>query len=119
MTMRLDKAFLQPMGPIQYRRVLTPEVFTTNWSYVDHMVVPKGASAPKERHEGVEEFYYVMSGEGVAHIGNESAPIYSGDAIPVQFNEVHSFENMGASELELMVVGIARVKNALDTQIVK
>ena len=119
MTMRLDKALLQPVGVIRYRRALTPDVFTTNWSYVDHMVVPKGASAPKERHEGVEEFYYVMNGEGVAHIGNESAPIHSGDAIPVQFNEVHSFENTAAAELELMVVGIARVKDALDTQIVK
>jgi mannose-6-phosphate isomerase-like protein (cupin superfamily) len=119
MTMRLDKVLLRPMGAIQYRRALTPDVFTTNWSYVDHIVVPKGASAPKERHEGVEEFYYVMNGDGVAHISDESAPIHSGDAIPVQFSEVHSFENTGASELELMVVGIARVKNALDTQMVK
>jgi mannose-6-phosphate isomerase-like protein (cupin superfamily) len=61
----------------------------------------------------------VMNGDGVAHISDESAPIHSGDAIPVQFSEVHSFENTGASELELMVVGIARVKNALDTQMVK
>jgi hypothetical protein len=36
----------------------------------------------------------------------------------VLLNEVHSFENTGASELEMMVVGIARVKFALDTQII-
>jgi mannose-6-phosphate isomerase-like protein (cupin superfamily) len=116
MTMRLDKTLLRPLGGIQYRRALPPDVFSTNWSYVDHVVVPKGASAPKERHEGVEEFYYVMNGEGIAHVGGESAPIRAGDAVPILFNEVHSFENTGTSDLELMVVGIARVKYALDTQ---
>jgi len=81
------------------------------------VVVPKGASTAKERHEGVEEFYYVMSGEGSAHIAGESAPVHAGDAIPVQFSEIHSFENTGAADLELMVVGIARVRLALDTQV--
>lgn len=59
-----------------------------------------------------------MDGEGIAHVGGESAPIHAGDAVPILFNEVHSFENTGASDLELMVVGIARVKYALDTQTV-
>ena len=118
MTMRLDKALLRPTAGIQYRRALPPDVFNSNWSYVDHLVVPKGVSTAKERHEGVEEFYYVIRGEGSAHIAGESAPVHEGDAIPVQFSEVHSFENTGPAELELMVVGIARVRLALDTQIV-
>jgi mannose-6-phosphate isomerase-like protein (cupin superfamily) len=112
-TMRLDKSLLKPAGGIQYRRALPPDVFATNWSYVDHVVVPKGASTPKERHEGLEEFYYVMDGSGIAHIGNESAPVHKGDAVPVLLNDMHSIENTGASDMELMVVGIARTKWAL------
>ena len=118
MTMRLDKTLLRPMGNVQYRRALSPDVFNSNWSYVDHVVVPKGGTSPKERHEGVEEFYYLMNGDGTAHVGSETAAVHAGDAVPVLLNEVHSFENTGASELEMMVVGIARVKFALDTQIV-
>jgi mannose-6-phosphate isomerase-like protein (cupin superfamily) len=121
-TMRLDRALLQPVekmnggkSVVRYRRALRPEVFYTNWSYVDHAVVPPGASIGAHRHEGVEEFYYVIAGEGRAVVDRETAPLRKGDALPVRFNEVHSIINDSAGDLELMIVGIARVKWALDS----
>jgi mannose-6-phosphate isomerase-like protein (cupin superfamily) len=117
--MQLQKSLLRPVNGVQYRRALPPEVFNTNWSYVDHVVVPKGGSSQKERHEGVEEFYYVMDGEGMAHVNQENAPVKKGDAVPVHLNDVHSIENTGPGDLELMVVGVARTKWALDTQVIK
>jgi mannose-6-phosphate isomerase-like protein (cupin superfamily) len=110
-TMRLDKSLLKPSGPVQYRRALPPDVFMTNWSYVDHVVVPKGASTPKDRHPDLEEIYYVMNGAGTAHVGNDSSPIKQGDAVPVLLNEPHSFESAGAGDMELMVIGVARTKS--------
>src|SRR5882724_7086733 len=72
---RFDKKLLKPMansyggrGTPLYRRVLPPEVFFTNWSYLDHLLLSAGASVGKKRHEGVEEFYYVINGEGIAHV---------------------------------------------------
>ena len=91
------------------------EVFFTNWSYVDHIVLPAGGSVGNHRHEGVEEFYYVMNGSGTATVNKESVPIRKGDAIPVLLNDVHSFRSAASGELELMVVGIARHKWALDS----
>jgi uncharacterized RmlC-like cupin family protein len=121
-TMRLDRSLLRPVtamnggkGTVQYRRALPPEVFFTNWAYVDHLVAPPGASVGRHMHIGVEEFYYVIQGSGKARINNETASIGKGDAVPVLLNDVHSFENNGSADLEFLIVGIAREKGKIDS----
>jgi mannose-6-phosphate isomerase-like protein (cupin superfamily) len=120
-SMKLDKEMTKPAdgfhggkGNVRYRRALMPEVFYTNWSYVDHVIVPPGGSTGGHRHEGVEEFYYVIGGKGTVKIGQESAAVGKDDAVPVFLNEAHSFENTGSEDLEMMVVGVARAKWAID-----
>lgn len=121
-TLRLDRQMLKPVeqmnggkGVVQYRRALPPEVFFSNWAYMDHAVVPAGASIGSHRHAGVEEIYYVMNGAGTARINGETAPIAKGDAVPVALNDIHSFENTSGAALEFMIIGIAREKGRLDT----
>ena len=125
-TMHLDRKLLAQVlnfhggiGAVQYRRVLEPEVFFTNWAYVDHLVIPAGASVGRHVHAGVEEFFYVINGQGSARIGDETAAIKKGDAVPVHFNDVHSFENTAPGDLEFMIVGVAREKGRLDVTDVK
>ena len=126
MVMRLDRKMLRPTermyggrGVVQYRRALQPTIFRTPWAYVDHLLLPPGTSTGGHSHTGVEEFYYVLSGQGtirVATVGvrsrgpwpTESARIVKGDAIPIRFGEAHAVENTGNEPLELMIVGIAR-----------
>src|SRR5215211_3089347 len=78
MTMRLDTSLLRAAGArgrrapapatapsaVLSRRVAGPAVFSTTWSYVDHVLVPAGAMTPALPHEGVGEAYYVLGGEG-------------------------------------------------------
>jgi mannose-6-phosphate isomerase-like protein (cupin superfamily) len=115
MTMRLDRALLRSVngmsggkGSVQYRRALDTPVFTGPWAYVDHLVLPPGASTGPHLHREVAEFYYVMNGDGAATVSGETAPIHAGDAIPIQLNDVHSCENTGAQPLEFLIVGVSR-----------
>jgi mannose-6-phosphate isomerase-like protein (cupin superfamily) len=123
MTMRLDRTLLKDIpnylggrGSVQYRRALQPEVFLTNWSYMDHLLLPPGSSEGRHRHTGVEEVYYVMGGQGEAQVDDETAAIHDGDAVPVSLGQVHSFRNNGSQALELMIIGIAAQKWVLDTE---
>ncbi len=120
MAMRLDRALLRPYddmnkgrGTVQYRRALDTSVFSGPWAYVDHLVLPPNSSTGPHLHREVAEFYYVMNGQGEVTVSSqgasaETASIRAGDAIPIQLNDVHSFENSSNEPLELMIVGVAR-----------
>ncbi len=117
--LRPVEGYLGGQGTVQYRRCLHPEVFLTNWSYVDHLFLPPGTSEGRHLHTGVEEVYYVMHGNGEVQVNEETAAIRNGDVVPVLLDQVHAFRNNGSEGLELMIIGIATQKWVLDTQEVK
>jgi mannose-6-phosphate isomerase-like protein (cupin superfamily) len=118
-SMRFDRALLRPMdamdggkGTAQYRRALEPTIFSTPWAYVDHLVVPPGASVGARALPSISDVYYVMSGEGSVKIGEETAAIKAGDGIPIDINQARSFTQAGSEPLELMIVGVAKDMDA-------
>ncbi len=114
-SMHLDRALLQPwpnldggQGTAMYRRALDASVFASAWSYVDHILLPPGASLGPVSRKGMSEVYYVMKGKGEATIGGDTAQIGEGDAVPAAIDESRAFRNTGTEPLEFMVIGVAK-----------
>jgi mannose-6-phosphate isomerase-like protein (cupin superfamily) len=114
-SMRLDRGLLKPVahmeggeGTVQWRRTLEPSVFSTPWTFVDHLAIPQGASVGPVTRADTSEVYYVLSGEGSVTVGGETAPVRTGDAIPVDVGQTHALRSTGSAPLELMVIGVAR-----------
>jgi mannose-6-phosphate isomerase-like protein (cupin superfamily) len=118
-SMQLSRAKLVPVskmqggtGTVQYRRVLEPSVFSTPWSYVDHLLIPPGASVGPGSKPGMSEVYYVVAGAGEVQVDAAKAPIVTGDAVPVDIGETVGLRATGDAPLELMVIGVAKDLNA-------
>lgn len=58
-----------------------------------------GGKTPPNTHRHAHEFFYVLSGEGIAHCGGMARPIAKGHALLVKPGAEHVIENTGASKL--------------------
>lgn len=107
------KTNMQPYSGtgVLYRRVLGPEIFSTNWSHVDHVIIPAGGSTGPRQLEGIEEVYYVIRGTGSISINNDSATIKADNAFSGSLGEKIRISNTGKDDLELLVIGIAASQN--------
>lgn len=128
MVMRLDRDLLLRQGggrgrgaapaagaaappAVVTRRALGPTVFSTTWSYMDHILVPPGASTNELKHDAVGEAYYILAGSGsvtVKGASSETAAVRTGDAIPVKVGETSLFTNTGSEPLEMFAMGVAK-----------
>ena len=114
---RLDRKALRPVqgyhggqGTVHYRRALPATIFSTSWAYVDHLLIPPGASAGVRKLADTEEVLLVLEGTGLVQVNGQEAKIDQGDAVPVRFGEALALTNESGNDLELLVIGIGKKK---------
>ena len=64
--------------------------------------LPPGASTTPHHHVRAEEVYYVLEGEGLMRIGEESRHVGAGDAIAIPPGMVHQIGNTGGCVLRFL-----------------
>ena len=117
---RFDRSLLAPVrghggrGEVWFRAVWGTRDFSTNFEYLNHLLLPPGTSIGYHRHDGVQEAYLVMSGSGRVTVDDETAEVGRGDVIPNRLGGAHGIYNHTAADLELFVVGVSRTKGRVD-----
>jgi mannose-6-phosphate isomerase-like protein (cupin superfamily) len=64
--------------------------------------LPPGASTTAHHHVQTEEIYYILQGEGVARIGDQTRAVGPGDAIAIPPGVVHQVRNSGQGILKFL-----------------
>ena len=79
-------------GPDSRYRVKACSVFGVTF-------FPPGAKHDIHRHPNAEEVEYLMSGSGIAYVGDDAVELGPGEAVFVPQNEYHGFENTSDGEV--------------------
>ena len=94
-----------------FRRIFGPEIFSTNWYDVEHLLIPAGKSETTRLMESTEEVYYVLNGSGKLTLDSRSWDIVKDDAFSARLGEKIQIANNGSADLELLVVSISPAKD--------
>jgi quercetin dioxygenase-like cupin family protein len=85
----------------QFRLLATPDVGCASVTqFVGYIPVGR---APDHFHK-YDEVVYVLAGEGLLHVDGESAPLRPGSAVHLPRTLVHSLENLGPGEMQVLGV---------------
>lgn len=117
---RLDPSILAPfrahagLGEIYFRRLFDHDVFSTNWGFVDHALVPPRTSVGYHRHDTVQECYLIIKGRGRMKVDGEAADVSFGDCIPNRIGGSHGIINHSEEPLEFLNIGVFINKGQFD-----
>ena len=80
------------------RWLVTSETVGAKDSVFGLTVFPPGAKHDIHRHPHAEEIEYIVSGSGVAQVGDDDVEISAGELVFVPANEYHGFHNTSDGE---------------------
>jgi mannose-6-phosphate isomerase-like protein (cupin superfamily) len=98
------KAFrIAPRDSNYFAVLFDPEKDGIRNVFVVEIFTPGGATPPNT-HVQAEEFFYVLSGEGIARCGTAETPIRKGDSLLLHPGNEHIVHNTGTKKLYCLTV---------------
>lgn len=116
----IDKRLCHPVenfmggeGAIYYRTIWDNPDFRTNWLFVNHYVIPPGATIGYHRHDHVEEVYFVFSGKGRMTIDGVTMDVRKDDAGTCLLHGAHGLWNNSDEDMEVISIAVAMEKGKI------
>jgi len=114
---QFDRSLLKPItgahggkGALPFRRLWAGDSFKSNWEWIDHVLLPPDTSIGYHQHNGIEEVYYVMSGNGRITVNDHTWDVQPGDATPCTLHDSHGIYNNTDKDLEIFVLAVSMKK---------
>ena len=102
-----DRELITALDNTRVREILNPKhesrPLALNYSLAHAIVKPSESSLPHKFHEA-SEVYYILKGNGLMHINDETADVSPGDTIYIPPRAVQWIENKGSDDLEFLCI---------------
>ena len=86
------------------RELLHPDKAEVAFRYsLAHAMVKSGPSSKPHKLK-TSEVYYILEGEGIIHINDESAKVRSGQAVYIPPNSKQYIKNTGSADLKFLCI---------------
>jgi mannose-6-phosphate isomerase-like protein (cupin superfamily) len=103
-TVATAKAFrIAPTDTNYFAVLFDPEKDAIKNVFVIEIFTPGGATPPNT-HADADEFFYVLSGVGIARCDGKALPLKQGDAMLLHPGHEHIVENTGTKKLYCLTV---------------
>lgn len=93
-------------GFIEVSRPFISPDFIGPWHFIDHAVLPPGASIGLHTHGNNEELYFILEGEGLMTVNEEQRNVAKGDLILNPPGGTHGLENRSNKNLSILVIEV-------------
>jgi mannose-6-phosphate isomerase-like protein (cupin superfamily) len=92
--------------PILTRRIFVGDAMSSI-RFIDYSLLPPGSEIGRHTH-GIdnEELYLILAGNGLMYVDGETFEVGHGDCIINRPGGTHALENIGDTELKLMVIEV-------------
>src|SRR5882724_9985020 len=100
MTIEVRERMREGRGTVEILHVFREEELRGKARLFARLRIPTGSAIGFHRHEGEEEIFYILSGEGVVDDDWETKRVGAGDAVLTGGGAGHAIENPGKEPLE-------------------
>jgi mannose-6-phosphate isomerase-like protein (cupin superfamily) len=74
--------------------------------FIHDDILPPGVSIGKHKHTDDEEYYYILSGNGLMTLDHEKFEVSGGDITAVYPGGEHGLENTGCEDMRIIVISV-------------
>lgn len=90
-------------GLCLHKKIISKEEVQTPLRFLNYTIIPEGASFGLHTHGMDNEFYVLLSGQGVYTQDGQSQPVGPGDIMVNAPHSTHGIENTGTEAMRLLV----------------
>jgi mannose-6-phosphate isomerase-like protein (cupin superfamily) len=95
-------------GALDWTNVLSEaDLKGSHLNFLHDNILSPGVSIGVHRHKDDEEYYYIVSGQGVMTLDGEQFAVKSGDITVVYPGGEHGLENNSQADLHIIVISVS------------